>query len=354
MDQTASGTGNEFFQYTAPKQPKKNLPAAGVGPPTQKPPAPAGAPSVFVATAVHAYRFTNGTYVKQGKYGAAVVGSHATQEYRILLYINQQQQITSARIHPGFVFTIQPNNYGTFYDDQRQNWSLMFESEKAAVEFGKQLCLAKYNSSLSPDSVVCQDLLLGDGPAVEVGDALEVSFTGWLLQNSALGQVFDSNVNKEKLLRLKLGSGKVIKGWEEGMLGLKKGSKRFLIIPPALAYGSQGVANRVPPDSTLAFEVEVKRVRLAKEAASNGQNVASRDTLAPSPGPNIEHLSADPAGLPPSTLPPKPGEPALRAKSNSLSEQLAVSLWFTRIGFHFSRFLISGFDLNQGWDSHFF
>uniref|UniRef100_A0A8C6VPY8 peptidylprolyl isomerase n=1 Tax=Naja naja TaxID=35670 RepID=A0A8C6VPY8_NAJNA len=323
MDQTSSGTGNEFFQYTAPKQPKKNLLAAGAGPPTQKPPPPAGAPSVFVATAVHAYRFTNGTYVKQGKYGAAVVGCHTTQEYRILLYINQQQQITSARIHPGFVFTIQPNNYGTFYDDQRQNWSLMFESEKAAVEFSKQLCLAKYNSSPSPDSVACQDLILGDGPAVEVGDALEVAFTGWLFQNSALGQVFDSNVNKEKLLRLKLGSGKIIKGWEEGMLGLKKGSKRFLVIPPALAYGSQGVANRVPPDSTLAFEVEVKRVRLAKEAASNEQHGAPRDSLAPSPGPNTEHLSTDPAGLPPGTLPPKPGEPAVRAKSNSLSEQLA-------------------------------
>ncbi|XP_070614630.1 FK506-binding protein 15 isoform X1 [Erythrolamprus reginae] len=323
IDQTASGTGNDFFQYTAPKQPKKNLPAAGVGPPTQKPPAPTGAPSVIVATAVHAYRFTNGTYVKQGKYGAAVVGCHATQEYRILLYINQQQQISSARIHPGFVFTTQPNNYGTFYDDQRQNWSLMFESEKAAVEFGKQLCLAKYNSNPSLDSVVCQDLILGDGPAVEVGDGLEVAFTGWLLHNSTLGQVFDSNVTKEKLLRLKLGSGKVIKGWEEGMMGLKKGGKRFLVVPPALAYGSQGVANRVPPDSTLAFEVEVKRVRLAKEAASNGQNVVHRDSLEPSPGPSAEHLSPDPAGLPPSTLPPKPGEPPLRAKSNSLSEQLA-------------------------------
>ncbi|XP_029143135.1 FK506-binding protein 15 [Protobothrops mucrosquamatus] len=326
MDQTAPGTGNEFFQYTAPKQPKKSLPATGAGPPSQKPPPPAAVPSVFVATAVHAYRFTNGTYVKQGKYGAAVVGCHATQEYRILLYINQQQQITSARIHAGFVFTIQPNNYGTFYDDQRQNWSIMFESEKAGVDFSKQLCIAKYNSSPSPDSVLCQDLVLGDGPAVEAGDALEVAFTGWLFQNSALGQVFDSNVNKEKLLRLKLGSGKVIKGWEEGMLGLKKGSKRFLVVPPALAYGSQGVANHVPPDSTLAFEVDVKRVRLAKETASNGQNVAPRDSLTPSPGPNTEHLSADPAGGPPSTLPPKPGEPAVRAKSNSLSEQLAVSL----------------------------
>ncbi|XP_063172559.1 FK506-binding protein 15 isoform X2 [Candoia aspera] len=323
MDQPASGTGNEFFQYTAPKQPKKSLPVTGAGPPTQKPPPPGGAPSVFIAAAVHAYRFTNGSYVKQGKYGVAVVGCHATQEYRILLYLNQQQQITSARIHPGFVFTVQPNNYSTFYDDQRQNWSVMFESEKAAVDFGKQLCIAKYNSSPSPDSVACQDLVIGEGQGVEVGDALEVAFTGWLFQNSALGQVFDSNVNKDKLLRLKLGSGKVIKGWEEGMLGLKKGSKRFLLVPPALAYGPQGVVNRIPPNSTLAFEVDVKRVRLAKEAASDGQNVAPRDSLTPSPGPNAEHPSTDPAGLPPSTLPLKPGEPAVRAKSNSISEQLA-------------------------------
>ncbi|XP_066467024.1 FK506-binding protein 15 isoform X4 [Tiliqua scincoides] len=326
LDQTDAGTGNEFFQYTAPKQPKKGQPATAAGPPPQKPPTPTPAsavPSVFIATAVHAYRFTNGQYVKQGKYGAAVVGSHVTKEYRILLYINQQQQIASARIHSGFVLTVQPNNYSTFYDDQRQNWSILFESEKAAADFSQQLCIAKYNSGPSSDSVLFQDLIVGEGQGVEVGDSLEVAFTGWLFQNCGLGQVFDSNVNKDKLLRLKLGSGKVIKGWEEGMVGLKKGGRRFLLVPPALAYGPQGVANRVPPDSTLAFEVEVKRVRLAKDAASNGQSLGPRDSPAPSPGPTLENLTTDPAALPPSTLPPKPGEPAVRAKSNSISEQLA-------------------------------
>ncbi|XP_042336167.1 FK506-binding protein 15 isoform X2 [Sceloporus undulatus] len=327
LDQTVTGGGNEFFQYTAPKQPKRGQPAAAAGPPSQKPPAPTSAsvpPSVFIATAVHAYRFTNGQYVKQGKYGAAVVGSHATREYRLLLYINQQQQIAAAKIHSAFVFTIQPNNYSTFYDDQRQNWSIMFESEKAAVDFGKQLCIAKYNSSHSPDSVVYQDLILGDGQGVEVGDSLEVAFTGWLFQNGGLGQVFDSNVNKDKFLRLKLGSGKVIKGWEEGMIGLKKGGRRFLVVPSALAYGSQGVANRIPPDSSLAFEVDVKRVRLTKDSSSNGQSLGPRDSLAPSSGPSPENLVTDAAAAgPPSTLPPKPGEPPLRAKSNSISEQLA-------------------------------
>ncbi|XP_060106773.1 FK506-binding protein 15 isoform X2 [Heteronotia binoei] len=326
LDQTVTGTGNEFFQYTAPKQPKKGQPATAAGPASQKSPTPtpaSGAPSVFIATAVHAYRFANGQYVKQGKYGAAVVGNHSTKEYRILLYINQQQQVTAARIHSGFVLTVQPNNYSTFYDDQRQNWSIMFESEKAAVDFSKQLCIAKYNSIPSPDSVLHQDLIVGEGQGVEIGDSLEVAFTGWLFQNCGLGQVFDSNVNKDKLLRLKLGSGKVIKGWEEGMIGMKKGGRRFLLVPSALAYGSQGVANRIPPDSTLAFEVEVKRVRLVKDSGSNGQNLGHRDSLVPSPGPNQENPCTEPAGSLPSTLPPKPGEPAVRVKSNSISEQLA-------------------------------
>ncbi|XP_069729114.1 FK506-binding protein 15 isoform X2 [Phaenicophaeus curvirostris] len=325
LDQTVSSHGNEFFQYTAPKQPKKGQAASGQAAP-KAPVAPAApsAPSVFVATAVHAYRYTNGQYVKQGKYGAAVVGNHATKEYRILLYISQQQQIAAARIHPGFVLTVQPNNYSTFYDDQRQNWSIMFESEKAAMDFSKQVCIAKCNSSPGLDSVLCQDLLLGEGQGVEGGDSLEVAYTGWLFQNNGLGQVFDSNVNKDKLLRLKLGSGKVIKGWEEGMMGMKKGGRRYLIIPPAWAYGAQGVAGRVPPDSTLVFEVEVRRVKLVKECAgSDGLSISSRDSPAPSPVPNSDGFSAETGLLPPSTIPPKPGEPAVRAKSNSISEQLA-------------------------------
>ncbi|XP_064892151.1 FK506-binding protein 15 isoform X3 [Columba livia] len=326
LDQTVSSHGNEFFQYTAPKQPKKGQTAAA-GPAAPKAPvAPAasGAPSVFVATAVHAYRYTNGQYVKQGKYGAAVVGNHTTKEYRIILYISQQQQIATARIHPGFVLTVQPNNYSTFYDDQRQNWSIMFESEKAAMDFSKQVCIAKWNSSPLLDSVLCQDLLLGEGQGAEGGDSLEVAYTGWLFQNNGLGQVFDSNVNKDKLLRLKLGSGKVIKGWEEGMMGMKKGGRRYLIIPPAWAYGAQGVAARVPPDSTLVFEVEVRRVKLVKESSgSDGQSVSSRDSPAPSPVPSSDGFSTDTGLLPPSTIPPKPGEPAVRAKSNSISEQLA-------------------------------
>ncbi|XP_041643180.1 FK506-binding protein 15 isoform X2 [Cheilinus undulatus] len=327
LDQEAS-QGNDSFQYTAPKQPRKSSNAA---PPAQKPAPPPGAPAVLFATAVQAFRYINGQYVKQGKLGAAVLGSHTTKEYKLLLYLSQQKQVTAAKIHVGFVFTVQPNNYCTFYDDQRQNWSLMFESDKAASDFCKEVCLAKANSVASLDIVVVQDLSLGEGQAVENGDSLEVVYTGWLLQNHTIGQMFDSNQNKDKLLRLKVGAGKVIKGWEEGMLGMKKAGRRLIIIPPNLAYGSKGVPNRVPPNSTLIFEAEPRRVKFARDSGSDRSSACSRDSaapslapsLAPSPAPSVENLAPEPSAQTPASGPGRPGEQPVRVKSNSLSEQLA-------------------------------
>ncbi|XP_005210622.2 FK506-binding protein 15 isoform X2 [Bos taurus] len=328
LDQAAAGHGNEFFQYTAPKQPKKGqgtAPTGNQGTPKTAP-TTTGTSTLLVATAVHAYRYTNGQYVKQGKFGAAVLGNHTTREYSILLYISQQQPVTVARIHLNFELMVRPNNYSTFYDDQRQNWSIMFESEKAAVEFNKQVCIAKCNSTSSLDSVLSQDLMVVEGPAVEVGDSLEVAYTSWLFQNHVLGQVFDSTANKDKLLRLKLGSGKVIKSWEDGMVGMRKGGKRLLIIPPACAAGSEGVIGWTPStDSILVFEVEIRRVRFARDSGSDGHSVSSRDSAAPSPIPPADSISADPVVSPSTSVPFRSGESALRSKSNSLSEHLTVN-----------------------------
>uniref|UniRef100_D4A6E5 peptidylprolyl isomerase n=1 Tax=Rattus norvegicus TaxID=10116 RepID=D4A6E5_RAT len=328
LDQASVGHGNEFFQYTAPKQPKKGQGIAATGNQSAPKPAPAttGTSSVLFATAVHAYRCINGQYAKQGKFGAAVLGNHTTREYRILLYISQQQPVTVATIHLNFELMVRPNNYSTFYDDQRQNWSIMFESEKAAVAFNKQVCVAKCNSISSLDAVLCQDLVAAEGPAVETGDSLEVAYTGWLLQNHVLGQVFDSTANKDKPLRLKLGSGKVVKGLEDGLLGMKKGGKRLIITPSACAAASEGVIGWTQPtDSILVFEVEVRRVKFARDSGSDGHSVSSRDSAAPSPIPAADSLSADPVVTPPLPLPLKPGEPALRSKSSSVSEPLTVS-----------------------------
>ncbi|XP_033614876.1 FK506-binding protein 15 [Fukomys damarensis] len=327
LDEASAGHGNEFFQYTAPKQPKKGQGTTATENQAPKPaPTTPGTSIVLVATAVHAYRYTNGQYVKQGKFGAAVLGNHITREYRILLYISQQQPVTVARIHLNFELTVRPNNYSTFYDDQRQNWSIMFESEKAAVEFNKQVCIAKCNSTSTLEAVLSQDLIVAEGSAVEAGDSLEVAYTGWLFQNHVLGQVFDSTAVKDKLLRLKLGSGKVIKAWEDGMLGMKKGGKRLLIVPATCAAGSEGVIGWTQSaDSVLVFEVEIKRVKFARDSGSDGHSVSSRDSAAPSPTPGVDSHSAEPVVSPPTSMPFRSGELALHTKSNSLSEQLTIN-----------------------------
>ncbi|XP_023386809.1 FK506-binding protein 15 [Pteropus vampyrus] len=275
LDQAAAGHGNEFFQYTAPKQPKKGQGTAATGNQAAPKTAPTttGTSTVLVATAVHAYQYTNGQYVKQGKFGAAVLGNHTAKEYRILLYISQQQPVTVARIHLNFELMVRPNNYSTFYDDQRQNWSIMFESEKAAVEFNKQV-IPFCSSCEKPNTSL-------DCP---------------------------------------------LKGWEDGMLGMKKGGKRLLIIPPACATGSEGVIGWTQSaDSILVFEVEIRRVKFARDSGSDGHSVNSRDSVAPSPIPGADNLPADPVVSPPTSVPFKSGEPALHTKSNSLSEQLTIN-----------------------------
>ncbi|XP_057688474.1 FK506-binding protein 15 isoform X2 [Corythoichthys intestinalis] len=305
--------GNESFHYIAPKQPRKNSNPVSVIQ-TAAAPSP-GTFEVLIATAVQAFRYINGQYVKQGKLGAAVLGNHTSQEYKLLLYLSHQKQVTSAKIHIDFIFTVQSNNYCTFYDDQRQNWSLMFESEKSACDFCKEVCLAKANTCNALDAVLTQDLSLGEGQAVQYGDSLEVAYRGWLLQNHTIGQMFDSNQKKDKLLRLKIGAGKVIQGWEKGMLGMKKSGCRLIVVPPNLAYGSKGVPDCIPANSTLIFEAALKRVKFSKDSGSD--QASSRDSGTLSPAPSVENLTQE-------TL-TQPGETTQRGKSNSLNEQVTTA-----------------------------
>ncbi|XP_048777853.1 FK506-binding protein 15-like isoform X2 [Ostrea edulis] len=276
--------GNESLTYTAPKQPKKSEPAGQSS----------AAPQLLFATAVQAYKYVDGKYANQGKLGAAVLGSHSSQSYRVLLYVTKNQQVTNATISPTFSYTVQPNNYGSFYDDQRQTWSLMFDSEANAVQFAKHVALSKANSAGGElSTLVSQDLQLGDGTAVDSGDMVEVKYTGWLLSSNTFGQEFDSNVKADKLFRFKIGSGKVIKAWDQGVVGMKKGSKRLLVVPPSLGYGSQGAGSRIPPNSTLIFEIEIVRVKVAKSSEPQSQSPApvmdtSQTSTTPSPADELE------------------------------------------------------------------
>lgn len=102
-----------------------------------------------------------------------------------------------------------------------------------------------------------EDLVVGEGREAQVGDTLVVHYTGWLTN----GAVFDSSKGRNQPFEFTLGQGRVIQGWDQGLVGMKAGGKRRLTIPPHLAYGSEGYAGVIPPNATLIFEVELLEIK---------------------------------------------------------------------------------------------
>lgn len=101
------------------------------------------------------------------------------------------------------------------------------------------------------------DLVVGTGREASTGDLVTVHYTGWLTN----GTKFDSSVDRRDPFSFPIGSGKVIRGWDEGVAGMKVGGKRKLTIPPQLGYGSRGAGGVIPPNATLVFDVELLEIR---------------------------------------------------------------------------------------------
>ncbi|AUZ06169.1 MULTISPECIES: FKBP-type peptidyl-prolyl cis-trans isomerase [Vitreoscilla] len=101
-----------------------------------------------------------------------------------------------------------------------------------------------------------EDVLIGEGTEAVAGKEITVHYTGYLTD----GSKFDSSVDRKQPLSIVLGVGQVIKGWDQGIVGMKVGGKRTLTIPPELGYGSRAVGGVIPANATLVFEVELLKV----------------------------------------------------------------------------------------------
>src|SRR6476646_9008294 len=106
-----------------------------------------------------------------------------------------------------------------------------------------------------------EDTVVGTGATPETGQICVMHYTGWLYQDGKKGAKFDSSLDRGKPFEFPIGTGRVIKGWDEGVASMKVGGKRTLIIPPALGYGARGAGGVIPPNATLIFDVELLGVK---------------------------------------------------------------------------------------------
>ena len=109
----------------------------------------------------------------------------------------------------------------------------------------------------TPSGLQYEDTTVGTGAAAQVGQNVQVHYTGWLYNDGQQGTKFDSSKDRGQPFVFPLGAGHVIKGWDEGVQGMAVGGSRRLVIPAALGYGARGAGGVIPPNATLLFEVDL-------------------------------------------------------------------------------------------------
>jgi FKBP-type peptidyl-prolyl cis-trans isomerase len=128
---------------------------------------------------------------------------------------------------------------------------------KAAVASTSPWGIDLASTTKTPSGLAYKDVKVGDGPVAQAGQTATVHYTGWLQSD---GSKFDSSRDRNEPFGFQLGAGQVIKGWDEGVAGMKVGGRRVLVIPPSLGYGANGTGP-IPPNATLVFDVELLGVK---------------------------------------------------------------------------------------------
>lgn len=204
-------------------------------------------------------------------------------KFSLLLYRSNEDHISESIVTKDFKVFVQ-NGYLTFYDNEKRLVSCMFPSQKDLHDFLKKVAIVKFASS-DMREIVSVDLAEGNGEALKVGDSIGIKYTGNLLVSTtplpSIGQQFDSNKDKDSILKFKIGQNTMIKGMETGVVGMKMNgnASRFIIIPSFLAYGEKGAPPSVPPNSNICFSVEILKAKKGSESSTPQPQSQSQPAL---------------------------------------------------------------------------
>lgn len=161
------------------------------------------------------------------------------------------------------IYLVQVNTVIFNTSDKAQSATVLESAKPAVIIVNEEDPTSKfdqfkeaYNEEGILNSMIIDDIKLGDGDAVKIGDKVSVHYTGTFQD----GREFDSSVKRGQPFEFTVGKGEVIKGWDEGLLGMQKGGHRVLVIPPDMAYGENDFGP-IPGNSTLIFSIELVDVK---------------------------------------------------------------------------------------------
>ena len=144
---------------------------------------------------------------------------------------------------------------------QARAMAFIFAAAMAGAVAAGATTSAMAQSMTTASGLQITDTKVGTGASPKTGQTCVMHYTGWLYQDGKKGAKFDSSLDRGEPFAFAIGTGQVIKGWDEGVATMKVGGKRTLVIPPHLGYGARGAGGVIPPNATLLFEVELLGVK---------------------------------------------------------------------------------------------
>nr|XP_012138987.1 PREDICTED: FK506-binding protein 15 isoform X3 [Megachile rotundata] len=198
--------------------------------------------------------------------GMALTGNAATKVYQVILYKSKQEHISTVTVTQDFLYVIQPNNYSSYYDSNKENWSILFESSDVCIEFAREIALARYFSKNGKiENVLYQDLSpISKDVIAKEGDNVSIKY----FISTEIIQPFKSNIITSQTMMVEISTDD---NWEKTLLGSSKGLKRILFLPPSKQIS---LGPGFPKDKDIILEIEIIDIQKQQES-TNSHKVTS-------------------------------------------------------------------------------